>query len=122
MRSYYLAVLPLLAAVSTAALAEDAAPAPTPEYTITGGATLISDYRFPGISQTNTRAAVQGTLGVSHESGFYVGTWGSSIDDYIAAGSDQEIDLYAGYKKSFYGWAVDGGMLYYYYSGNAKGT
>lgn len=116
MRSYLLIALPLLAGVSTAALAEDTAPPPA--FTVTGGATLISDYRFRGISQTNKRFAVQGTLGVSHASGFYVGTWGSSIDDYVANGSDQEIDLYGGYKHTWAGTAVDVGLLYYYYPGS----
>ncbi|QJU57532.1 hypothetical protein HL653_06775 [Sphingomonas sp. AP4-R1] len=111
----------ILAAALLAApvLAQDA---PASAFTVTGGATLTSDYRFRGLSQTNTHFAVQGTIGVSHESGFYVGTWGSSVDDYVAAGSDQEIDLYAGYKKTFDGTTVDGGLLYYFYPGNAKGT
>lgn len=103
------------AAVSVPALAQDA---PTSPFTITGGATLTSDYRFRGLSQTDRRFAVQGTLGVSHESGLYVGTWGSSIDDYVANGGDQEIDLYGGYKKTVDGTTVDVGLLYYYYPGS----
>ena len=83
-----------LAAVSAPAFAQDAA-APASDFTVTGGATLVSDYRFRGISQTDKRFAVQGTLTVSHSSGFYATVWGSSIDDYIANGSDQEIDLIA---------------------------
>jgi uncharacterized protein (TIGR02001 family) len=115
--------LSLLAAMSAAApaLAEDA-PAPASPFTVTGGAAVVSDYRFRGVSQTNTHFALQGTIGVSHESGFYIGTWGSSIDDYISAGSDQEIDLYGGYKKTFDGTTIDGGLLYYFYPGNATGT
>ena len=110
----------LLAAAAAAApaMADDAAPAPASAFTVTGGATLTSDYRFRGISQTDKRFAIQGTLGVSHASGFYIGTWGSSIDDYVANGSDQEIDLYAGYKKTISGTAIDGGVLYYYYPGS----
>jgi uncharacterized protein (TIGR02001 family) len=106
-------------ALSAAApvLADDA-PAPPAPFTITGGATLISDYRFRGISQTNKRFAVQGTIGVSHESGLYASIWGSSIDDYVANGGDQEIDLVAGYKKTISGTTIDGGMLYYYYPGS----
>ncbi len=114
------------AAISAPAIAQDAAAAPAPDaaaapaspFTITGGATLTSDYRFRGISQTNKRFAIQGTLGVSHESGFYIGTWGSSIDDYVENGGDQEIDLYAGWKHSFSGTALDAGVLYYYYPGS----
>lgn len=122
MRSYTLALSILAASVSTAALADDPAAAPASPFTITGGATLVSDYRFRGISQTNIKPAIQGTLGISHSSGFYIGTWGSSIDDYVSAGSDQEIDLYGGYKHTWSGFAVDMGLLYYYYPGNAKGS
>ena len=116
--------LSFLAAVAAAApaLSQDAAAAPASPFTVTGGATVVSDYRFRGISQTNTKFAMQGTLGVSHESGLYVGTWGSSIDDYISAGSDQEIDIYAGYKKTYSGTTVDAGVLYYFYPGATKGT
>lgn len=111
--------LSILAAAGMAApvLADDA-PAPASNFTVSGGAVLTSDYRFRGISQTDKRFAVQGTFGVSHSSGFYVGVWGSSIDDYVASGSDQEIDLYGGYKKTFDGTTVDGGLLYYYYPGS----
>jgi uncharacterized protein (TIGR02001 family) len=112
--------LSILAAMSVAApaLADDAPAAPASDWTVTGGATLTSDYRFRGVSQTNKRFAIQGTLGVSHSSGFYVGTWGSSIDDYVANSGDQEIDLYAGYKKTISGTTIDGGLLYYYYPGS----
>ncbi|WP_174274332.1 TorF family putative porin [Sphingomonas bacterium] len=112
--------LPLLAAISTAARAQDTAP-PSP-FTIAGGATLTSDYRFRGLSRSDTHAAIQGTLSLSHASGLYVGTWGSSIDDHVAAGSDQEIDLYGGYRTRFGGWTFDGGLLYYYFAGNAKNS
>jgi uncharacterized protein (TIGR02001 family) len=105
-----------LAAVSAPAFAQDAAPAS--DFTVTGGATLVTDYRFRGISQTDKRFAVQGTLTVSHSSGFYASVWGSSIDDYIANGGDQEIDLIAGYSKAFGSITVDGGVLYYYYPGS----
>jgi uncharacterized protein (TIGR02001 family) len=66
------------ATIATPALAEDA---PASDFTVTGGATVVTDYRFRGISQTNEKFAVQGTIGVSHSSGLYIGTWGSSIDD-----------------------------------------
>lgn len=107
------------AAVSAPAFAQEE---PTPAVTVTGSAAVVSDYRFRGISQTNKNFALQGALTVTHESGFYVSTWGSSIDDYVAAGSDQEIDLIAGYSKTFGGATVDVGVLYYFYPGNAKGS
>ncbi|AUW57253.1 hypothetical protein C1T17_03250 [Sphingobium sp. SCG-1] len=91
---------------------------PAPAVTVTGGATVVTDYRFRGISQTDKRFAVQGTFTVAHESGFYATVWGSSIDDYIATGSDQEIDLIAGWAKDFNGTKLDVGVLYYYYPGS----
>jgi uncharacterized protein (TIGR02001 family) len=84
-------------------------------FSVSGGATLVTDYRFRGISQTDKRFAVQGTLTISHASGFYASWWGSSIDDYVAAGSDAENDLIVGYKKTFGSTTVDGGVLYYFY-------
>ncbi|WP_097092436.1 TorF family putative porin [Novosphingobium sp. Chol11] len=104
-----------LAALSVPALAQDE---PTSELTVTGNAAVVSDYRFRGISQTDKRFALQGGITVTHESGFYVSTWGSSIDDYVAAGSDQELDLIAGYSRTFGAATVDVGVLYYYYPGS----
>ena len=80
-------------------------------FTVNGGATLVSDYRFRGISQTDRRFAIQGTFTLSHSSGFYATVWSSSIDDYVADGGDQEIDLIAGIKHSFGKVTLDGGVL-----------
>lgn len=85
---------------------------------INGGATAVSDYRFRGISQTNKRIAIQGTLTLSHSSGVYASVWGSSIDDYVAAGGDAELDLILGFRKVVGSTTLDGGLLYYYYPGS----
>ncbi|PZO89743.1 MAG: hypothetical protein DI623_09255 [Sphingomonas sanxanigenens] len=105
-----------LVASAAPALADDTAPPPA--FTINGSATLVTDYRFRGISQTDKRFAVQGGFSVSHKSGFYASVWGSSIDDYVANGGNQEIDFIGGYKKTFSGTTVDVGVLYYYYPGS----
>jgi len=107
--------------VSTPAFADDA-PAPAPAITITGGATLVSDYRFRGISQTDKNFAVQGTFTVAHKSGLYATVWGSSISGYIANGSNQEIDLIAGYKTTYKGTTFDIGGLYYFYPNSQTGS
>jgi len=86
--------------------------------TISGSATLVSDYRFRGISQTDRRFALQGGMTLKHESGVYGTIWGSSIDDYVANGSDQEIDFVAGYATSFGSTGLDVGVTYYYYPGS----
>ena len=105
----------LLAGVAVPATAQTAPPA---AITVTGGATLVSDYRFRGLSQTDKSVAVQATATVQHRSGLYASFWGSSIDDYIANGSDAELDLIGGYRKTFGGTTVDGGVLYYVYPHN----
>ncbi len=88
---------------------------PPGEFTVTGGVTLVSDYRFRGISFSAEDPAIQGTINVNHSSGFYVGVWGSSIDDTPVYGHT-EIDLYAGYTTEIAsGTAIDVGLLYYYY-------
>lgn len=104
----------LLASAASPAVAEE----PTPAFTVSGGATLVSDYRFRGVSQTDRRFAVQGTFTVTHQSGVYATVWGSSIDDYVANGSDQEIDLLLGVKKTVGSTTIDGGVLYYNYPGS----
>lgn len=112
----------LLAATATPAMAQDETD-PAPAITVNGSATLVSDYKFRGISQTDGNFAVQGGLTVSHESGFYVGLWGSSIDDYVTVHgtSHQELDLIAGYKTTFGGATLDVGAIYYVYPGTRPG-
>lgn len=116
MRFKSLYVIALAAsALSAPAMAQDA---PAEPFTISGGATVVSDYRFRGISQTDRRFALQGSMTLKHESGFYGTVWGSSIDDYVANGSDQEIDFVVGYATSFGETTVDAGVTYYYYPGS----
>ncbi|MCH4152147.1 MAG: TorF family putative porin [Sphingobium sp.] len=99
-----------LAAVATPALAEEA----TDGFTVTGGAALVSDYRFRGLSQSGEEAAVQGWATIGHESGFYAGFWGSSIN--FANGT--EVDAIVGYSTSLGDVTVDGGVTYYIYPGS----
>jgi len=101
-----------LLALATPAFAEDA---PAEPFKITGNVALVSDYRFRGFSQTQETAAVQGTININHESGFYVGTWASSIS-FANSNLATEVDLYAGYTKAVApGVTVDVGLLYYLY-------
>lgn len=119
---------------ATAAFAQTA-PAAAPEAPevspITANVSLVSDYRYRGISQSNLRPAIQGGFDYAHESGFYIGNWNSSISwvNNINSGSvasSVEMDFYAGLKKELIGegFASDLGVLQYYYptSGNFSGT
>ena len=94
------------------------AEAPDDSFSVTGGATLVSDYRYRGISQSDRRFALQGSLTLAHDSGLYASLWSSSIDDYVANGADAEIDFILGYRRTFGGTVIDGGLLYYYYPGS----
>lgn len=83
----------LLAGGATAA--DDA----RPEHETTFNASLVSDYRYRGLSQTRFKPALQGGADYTHSpSGLYAGAWFSTIT-WIndAGGSDRiEADLYAG--------------------------
>ena len=97
--------------------ADDGATAPPKEITISGGVTLVSDYRFRGISQTNLQPAIQGSITLTHVSGFYASVWSSSTSGYVTQSGtgSQEIDLIAGFKKTTGGVTLDAGVLYYVY-------
>ena len=103
-------------AAATPAIAQDTAEVQS-AFTINGTATVVTDYRFRGISQTDKNAAIQGSITVTHESGLYATVWGSSVSGYVTAATtgNTELDLIAGYKKTFGGTTVDVGVLYYFY-------
>lgn len=117
----HLALAALLLVGSAPALAQDAAA--TPDFTVTGGVTGVSQYRFRGVSLSDEDPALQGTINVNHSSGFYVGAWSSMIDGFgELGGSNLELDLYAGYGREIGGGLkLDGGLLYYAYPGSEGG-
>ena len=85
-------------------------------HTLTGSVTLVSDYRFRGISQTYEGPAVQGGFDYSHSSGFYLGNWNSNVASQVyTGGAGIEMDVYGGYRHSFGGVGFDVGYLYYHY-------
>ena len=109
----------LMLAAATPAMAQDETE-PADAITISGSVTGVSDYRFRGVSQTGEDAAVQGGVTVAHESGLYASVWASTIKDdqafAVLGYGDAEIDLSAGYAKTFSnGFGVDVGLLYYVY-------
>jgi uncharacterized protein (TIGR02001 family) len=112
----------LISSVSSFAHAADAAPAPapTPDWTITGNVALSSDYRFRGISQTDKRPSFSGGFDVAHSSGFYVGNWNSNIDADFFQGGNIEMDFYGGYKGTISDVGYDVGAIYYYYPGSGR--
>lgn len=122
MKRTILAVSLACAAGSRPGYALAQATAATPEHTFTGNLSLVSEYRYRGISQTNAKPAVQGGLDYGHASGLYLGTWATNVswlsDGGAGAVSNSlEWDFYGGYKGSAGPIGYDLGVLYYYYPG-----
>jgi len=130
--------LPALADTTPATTAPAAAPAAAPEAAaaptpaVTSNVALVSNYLYRGISQTGNNPAVQGGFDYAHSSGFYIGTWGSSIS-WISDGTQGpatsattqtgaaglELDTYLGFKNSFAtDFSYDVGYLRYNYPGH----
>lgn len=109
----------LSVAVAAALLTPVLAAAQAPASPITGNMSLVSDYRFRGLTQTFEEPALQGGFDYAHSSGIYIGNWNSSIADSFFAGSPLEMDFYGGYKGTAGPLGYDVGVLYYYYPGSS---
>jgi uncharacterized protein (TIGR02001 family) len=89
--------------------------------TFTANAAVVSDYRFRGVSQSFRRPALQGGADYGHDSGLYIGTWASTVDDdFLTDTNGVEIDVYGGYKFPVgAGVTMDVGFLQYLYPGES---
>jgi uncharacterized protein (TIGR02001 family) len=114
-----LAVLLSTLVASGATLAQAA----TPDYTLSYNVGVVTDYRYRGISQTRLKPALQGGADFAHSSGFYLGTWASTIKWIKDGGGDArvEVDLYGGYKFNAGPVAMDVGVLRYLYPNSSLG-
>jgi len=121
-------ILAALTLAASSSFAQTAAPAAAPENTLAFNASLASEYRYRGISQSRFLPAVQGGVDFTHTSGFYVGAWASTIkwikDGGTVAGVNAkgpvELDLYGGYRGEVVkDVAYDVGYLRYEYLGNS---
>jgi len=89
---------------------------------ISGNVALVSEYRFRGVDLSGGDIAVQGGIDVSHSSGFYVGTWGSSLDETTVGYGHTELDVYAGFSGDLAeGVSFDIGALAYLYPNAGAG-
>ncbi|TDW67684.1 uncharacterized protein (TIGR02001 family) [Novosphingobium sp. PhB55] len=108
-------VLALFFLPVTAQAADD-----TPDFSVSGAATIISDYRFRGISLTGKDPAVQATINLSHKSGVYLGTWASSLDMGDRYGPT-EVDFYGGWAGTVAAaTTLDVALAYYSYPGGER--
>ena len=113
------ALLASLSAMAQTAPAE-------PEDTLAYNVGLVTDYRYRGIAQGAKNPALQGGVDYTDKSGFYVGTWASTItwikDSATAPATARgpvELDIYGGYRGNLTeDIAYDIGGLEYDYAGN----
>ncbi|WP_126174401.1 TorF family putative porin [Altericroceibacterium xinjiangense] len=92
------------------------------DFELSANVALTTDYRFRGISYSGGEIAVQGGLDVTHASGFYVGTWASSLDETSVGYGSTELDLYAGYTADLStDLSIEAGALYYIFSDAGPG-
>lgn len=107
-----LAAILAASSLSTPTLAQTEAPG---AIRVSGSAVIVSDYRFRGLSLSNEKVEVQGSLTVTHETGLYAGVWASGLPDTPLYGK-AEVDLYGGFSTEIApGTTADVGATYYYY-------
>lgn len=123
---------PLLLA-NVAAMADEAPAAtapsePAPPYTLTFNLGLTTNYISRGINNS-AGPAIQGGIDWAHSSGFYLGTWFSSVNPYNLGGSGTnfatnsrgnhvETDWYGGYSHAFGDVTLGVGGNYVWYPEN----
>ena len=122
MKKLILAVAVASAFAGSFAQAEDA----KPDNEVSFNASIVSDYRYRGISQTRLKPALQGGADfVNNPTGLYVGTWLSTIKWVKDGGGDGNVewDIYAGKRGEIVsGVSYDVGVLSYIYPSNKLAT
>ena len=103
-----------------------------PAFDISGEITLMSDYRFRGISRSDEDPAAQAGINIRHESGLYAGVRGTTLsgndvfrlrNPAFGDQGDVQMDLYAGYGRSLGGgFDLDAGLMYYAFAGGTGAT
>lgn len=75
----------------------------------------VSDYRFRGLSLSDGKAAIQGSITATTRSGFYASAWASNIAEY--GGAKTELDLTAGWSGPIGPLTADVSVVGYVYPG-----
>lgn len=82
---------------------------------------LFSSYNFRGIDYSDEDVALQGGFDYAHASGWYAGVWATTLEEGLNVGNSIEVDFYGGYYHQFTDdFAVDAGLLQFYYPDNEK--
>jgi uncharacterized protein (TIGR02001 family) len=83
---------------------------------LSGELGATSDYRYRGLSLSNGKPAVQGSIMLEHASGAYVEVWGSSLG---GTGDNVELDFSTGYSSDLgHGLSADIYATFYAYPGS----
>ncbi|KLI64298.1 TorF family putative porin [Aurantiacibacter marinus] len=82
---------------------------------VSANVAIVSDYKFRGVSLSDSEIAIQGGVDVGLPSGFYVGTWASSLDETTVGYGSTELDLYGGWAGEFGNVSTDIGVIAYIY-------
>lgn len=83
---------------------------------VSANVAMTSEYRFRGVDLSGGELAIQGGFDVEHDSGFYVGTWASSLDETTVGFGSTELDIYGGWSGEVAdGVSVDVGVIQYMY-------
>jgi uncharacterized protein (TIGR02001 family) len=107
------------AMLATPAVAQEAAAS---DVTVSANAAVVSEYRFRGVDLSGGDLAIQGGIDVGHSSGFYLGTWGSSLDEDTVGYGHTELDIYGGYSTEISETvSFDVGAIYYIYPNAGAG-
>jgi uncharacterized protein (TIGR02001 family) len=92
---------------------------------VSGNVALTSNYKFRGISQSDSAPSIQGGFDVAFDNGAYIGTWGAAVDFDCSADEVNscgglnggiELDYYVGYASDISdSVSYDIGYVYYDY-------
>ncbi|MDR9498571.1 MAG: TorF family putative porin [Hydrogenovibrio sp.] len=115
----------LLVSMAVASSAAFSIAPATTQAEVTGNMGAVTQYYVFGLKQTDA-AAAQGGIDYAHDSGFYLGTWASSLQNETETGVSQgqgiEYDFYGGWGGSFGDVDLGVGATYYGYSRDYKGS
>jgi uncharacterized protein (TIGR02001 family) len=119
LRNTVFALLPFMLTLTTVSANDELFSGDLPG-TFEGSVGVTTDYIFRGISQTQEKPAVQTGLTWSHDSGVYLGFWGSNVDYKDNDESTSEMDAFIGYAQSIGNFSYDLGYISYFYPGTER--
>jgi uncharacterized protein (TIGR02001 family) len=81
---------------------------------LSANVTLATQYRYRGANLSGDQVALQGGVDIDHASGFYIGVWGSQLDNRTTGYGGVELDIYGGYStRLMEGLTADFGVIAY---------